>query len=73
MKNEMHPEGVRERADARALWHPFGVRIINRSDIGGLHCAPTSGYFRATLRVASQDRHSFSRCVKTFSISAVSH
>ena len=37
------------------VWHPSGVRSSLASVTGGLRCAPTTGYFLATLRVVSPE------------------
>ena len=39
----------------RELWHPFGVLGRVSFASGGLRSASTTGYFRATLRVAQHD------------------
>ncbi len=51
MNKAMHPEGVREEEESFALSPLRGVDDQSL-DTGGLRFAPTSGYFRATLRVA---------------------
>src|SRR6266436_3035677 len=52
-KNHRHPERVREEKRFLALLLSADSR---RLDTGGLRLAPTSGYFRATLRVANHGR-----------------
>ena len=54
---ELHPEGVREpqreSLEYPSLWHPFGVRSFLSASTGGLRFATTTGYFLATVWVAS--------------------
>ena len=57
IRKELHPEGVRESQresfEYPPIWHPVGVRSFLPASTGGLRFATTSGYFLATLRVAS--------------------
>ena len=38
---------------SRMFWHPFRVPMKHSLVTGGLRFAPTSGYFRSTLRVVN--------------------
>ena len=51
MIKTMHPEGVREQEESFAL-SPLRGADDKSLNTEGLRLAPTSGYFRATLRVA---------------------
>jgi len=53
IRKELHPEAVRESQRDSLIWHPVGVRSFLPASTGGLRFAAITGYFLATLRVAS--------------------